>query len=125
MLGGKTGYNDDARYCLVVGTKIEERIYYMAFLSNKGKMTRFGDVARVADYVLAHPPKSGKPDLVAKADDTKSESGAPSGVAAVPAPLPVGVAAPRPSRCSPPLRADGPGGPGATAAATASPTTSP
>jgi len=58
LLGGKTGYNDFARYCLVVGTKIEGRTYYMAFLGDEGKMTRFGDVARVADWICSHKPKT-------------------------------------------------------------------
>lgn len=58
LLGGKTGYNDIARYCLVVGTKIEGRAYYMSFLGNEGKLTRFGDVARVADWVISHKPKT-------------------------------------------------------------------
>ena len=57
VLGGKTGYNDEARYCLVVATKIDSRTYYMAFLGDDGKMTRFGDVARVADWIISHPQK--------------------------------------------------------------------
>jgi len=56
VLGGKTGYNDDARYCLVIATKIDGHNYFMAFLSNEGKLTRFGDVARVADWVLVRKP---------------------------------------------------------------------
>ena len=58
VLGGKTGYNDDARYCLVVATKIDGRTYYMAFLGDEGKLTRFGDVARVADWIVSHKPKT-------------------------------------------------------------------
>ncbi len=58
LLGGKTGYNDIARYCLVVGTKIDGRVFYMSFLGNEGKLTRFGDVARVADWVVSHKPKT-------------------------------------------------------------------
>jgi D-alanyl-D-alanine endopeptidase (penicillin-binding protein 7) len=58
LLGGKTGYNDFARYCLVVGTKIDGRTYYMAFLGDEGKLTRFGDVARVADYIVSRKPKT-------------------------------------------------------------------
>jgi serine-type D-Ala-D-Ala endopeptidase (penicillin-binding protein 7) len=77
LVGGKTGYNDIARYCLVVGTRIDDRLYYMAFLGNEGKMTRFGDVARVADWVVTHKPK------------TAIATGGS-------APLPVGVAAPPP-----------------------------
>jgi D-alanyl-D-alanine carboxypeptidase len=58
LVGGKTGYNDFARYCLVVATKIDGRTYYMAFLGDEGKMTRFGDVARVADWIVSHKPKT-------------------------------------------------------------------
>jgi D-alanyl-D-alanine carboxypeptidase len=78
VLGGKTGYNDDARYCLVIATKIDGHIYFMSFLSNEGKLTRFGDVARVADWLLSH-----------KAPQTAVASGPrptlPAGVAAPPA----------------------------------------
>jgi D-alanyl-D-alanine endopeptidase (penicillin-binding protein 7) len=58
LLGGKTGYNDFARYCLTVATKIDGRTYYMAFLGDEGKLTRFGDVARVADWIVSHKPKT-------------------------------------------------------------------
>ena len=57
VLGGKTGYNDDARYCLVIATKIDGHTYFMSFLANEGKLTRFGDVARVADWIVAHKPQ--------------------------------------------------------------------
>ncbi|HEY8923307.1 MAG TPA: serine hydrolase, partial [Polyangia bacterium] len=57
VVGGKTGYNDDARYCLVIATKIDGRLCYMSFLSNEGKLTRFGDVARVADWMVARKPR--------------------------------------------------------------------
>jgi D-alanyl-D-alanine endopeptidase (penicillin-binding protein 7) len=92
VLGGKTGYNDDARYCLVVATRIEGRTYYMAFLGDDGKMTRFGDVARVADWIVSHPqrlPPAPKP-LVAGG----STEPIPAAGATPPEPLPVGVAAP-------------------------------
>jgi serine-type D-Ala-D-Ala endopeptidase (penicillin-binding protein 7) len=65
VLAGKTGYNDVARYCLVVATRVDGRLYFMSFLSNEGKLTRFGDVARVADWILAHKPKA--PPVVAAA----------------------------------------------------------
>jgi D-alanyl-D-alanine carboxypeptidase len=91
VMGGKTGYNDDARYCLVVATRIEGRPYYMAFLGDDGKMTRFGDVARVADWITSHPQK------LPPAPKTTPGSSAPSEpIAAAPEPLPVGVAAPEP-----------------------------
>lgn len=58
VLGGKTGYNDAARYCLVFAAQIQGRNYGMAFLSTEGELTRFGDVARVADWIIAHKPKT-------------------------------------------------------------------
>jgi D-alanyl-D-alanine endopeptidase (penicillin-binding protein 7) len=57
ILGGKTGYNDSARYCLVLAARIGERDYGMAFLGTEGERTRFGDVARVADWIVTHKPK--------------------------------------------------------------------
>jgi len=58
VLGGKTGYNDEARYCLVLAAKIDGHTCYMSFLSNEGKLTRFGDVARVADWMVSRKPKA-------------------------------------------------------------------
>jgi D-alanyl-D-alanine endopeptidase (penicillin-binding protein 7) len=57
VLGGKTGYNDTARYCLVLVATIAERTYGMALLGTEGELTRFGDVARVADWIVSHKPK--------------------------------------------------------------------
>lgn len=57
VLGGKTGYNDSARYCLVIATRIGDRNYAMALLGTEGDLTRFGDVARVADWLVSHKPK--------------------------------------------------------------------
>jgi len=111
VLGGKTGYNDEARYCLVVATKVDGRTYYMAFLGDDGKMTRFGDVARVADWIVAHPqrllasapaPKAAKPPLEGPAGPPVPiiPRAAQEPIAAAPstppAPLPVDVAAPPP-----------------------------
>ena len=70
VLGGKTGYNDDARYCLVIATKIDGHTYFMSFLSNEGKLTRFGDVARVADWVVSRRPKGPPPGIPAPAKST-------------------------------------------------------
>jgi serine-type D-Ala-D-Ala endopeptidase (penicillin-binding protein 7) len=57
VLGGKTGYNDSARYCLVIAARIGEHNYGMSFLATEGDLTRFGDVARVADWIITHKPK--------------------------------------------------------------------
>jgi D-alanyl-D-alanine endopeptidase (penicillin-binding protein 7) len=56
ILGGKTGYNDVARYCLVLAFRVEGRSYGMAFLGTEGKLTRFGDVARTTDWIALHRP---------------------------------------------------------------------
>jgi D-alanyl-D-alanine endopeptidase (penicillin-binding protein 7) len=97
VLAGKTGYNDVARYCLVVATKIDGRLYYMSFLSNEGKLTRFGDVARVADWLLAHKPKGTSPPAptVAATPPAAPEpaTAPPIGVAAPDAGSPPGPAA--------------------------------
>jgi len=90
LLGGKTGYNDIARYCLVVGTKIDGRVFFMSFLGNEGKLTRFGDVARVADWVVSRKPKT----AVAIAAPAPAGT-APAGASAQPAaPTPIRAAAP-------------------------------
>jgi D-alanyl-D-alanine endopeptidase (penicillin-binding protein 7) len=96
LLGGKTGYNDIARYCLVVGTKIEGRAYYMAFLGNEGKLTRFGDVARVADWVVGHKPKTA---IAVAAPAAAAAPPAPAPAAVTPTPL--GAATPAPAAPSP------------------------
>ena len=59
VLGGKTGYNDTARYCLVIAARIGEHNYGMALLGTEGDHTRFGDLARVADWIVTHKPKRG------------------------------------------------------------------
>ena len=57
ILGGKTGYNDAARYCLVIAVAIDGRNYGMALLGTEGKLARFGDVARVVDWIVTHKAK--------------------------------------------------------------------
>jgi D-alanyl-D-alanine endopeptidase (penicillin-binding protein 7) len=57
ILGGKTGYNDSARYCLVIAVKIDGHNYGMSLLATEGDLTRFGDVARIADWIVTRKPK--------------------------------------------------------------------
>ena len=61
VLGGKTGYNNPARYCLVLAARIDGRSYGMAFLGTEGKLTRFGDVFRVSDWIVTHRAKPPTP----------------------------------------------------------------
>jgi D-alanyl-D-alanine carboxypeptidase len=90
LLGGKTGYNDFARYCLVVATKIDGRTIYMSFLGDEGELTRFGDVARVADWIVAQKPKT----PVAAAPPT---SAGPVPAGTTPAVAPASPVAPAPT----------------------------
>lgn len=46
VLGGKTGYTDEARYCLAIAAKIDGRRVGMVFLGAEGKLTRFADFKR-------------------------------------------------------------------------------
>ncbi len=46
ILGGKTGFNDGAGYCLAIAAKVAGRRVAMVFLGEEGKYTRFGDFHR-------------------------------------------------------------------------------
>jgi D-alanyl-D-alanine endopeptidase (penicillin-binding protein 7) len=58
VLGGKTGYTDAAGFCLVTGARIGGREVVMAFLGSWGKLTRYGDFGRVADWMADGRPNS-------------------------------------------------------------------
>jgi D-alanyl-D-alanine endopeptidase (penicillin-binding protein 7) len=77
VLGGKTGFNDAARYCLVLAAKIDGRSYGMAFLGTEGKLTRFGDVARVADWLVVHKFKPAANTALAKNTEPPASPGDP------------------------------------------------
>jgi len=51
VIGGKTGYTTAAGYCFITGAKFENREVVMAFLGADGKLTRFGDFNRVAQWI--------------------------------------------------------------------------
>jgi D-alanyl-D-alanine endopeptidase (penicillin-binding protein 7) len=53
VLGGKTGYTDEAKYCLAIAAKLEGRRVAMVFLGADGKMTRFGDFNRGIAWLQA------------------------------------------------------------------------
>ncbi len=61
VIGGKTGFNNAARYCLVLAARVSGRTIGMAFLGTEGELTRFGDVARVADWVAMQEAKDAPP----------------------------------------------------------------
>jgi serine-type D-Ala-D-Ala endopeptidase (penicillin-binding protein 7) len=51
VLGGKTGYTQDAGYCLVVAARVKGRDVIMVFLGERHKRTRFGDFGRVVNWM--------------------------------------------------------------------------
>jgi D-alanyl-D-alanine endopeptidase (penicillin-binding protein 7) len=51
VIGGKTGYTDEARYCLAIAAKIGERRLGMVFLGAEGELTRFADFNRVMGWI--------------------------------------------------------------------------
>ena len=51
VIGGKTGYTNAAGYCFITGARFSDREVVMAFLGADGKLTRFADFERVADWV--------------------------------------------------------------------------
>jgi D-alanyl-D-alanine endopeptidase (penicillin-binding protein 7) len=48
VIGGKTGYTQNAGYCFITGVALDDRKVVMAFLGADGKHARFGDFNRVA-----------------------------------------------------------------------------
>jgi D-alanyl-D-alanine endopeptidase (penicillin-binding protein 7) len=84
VLGGKTGYTDLAGYCLAIAARIDGRgDLGMAFLGADGKMTRFADFARTAQWIAEK-----KPSVTAVATRPPA---APSAPAASAAPVPAGA----------------------------------
>lgn len=69
VIGGKTGYTEAAGYCFVTGARIGGREVVMTFLGANGKLTRFADFNRIADWLAKGAP-GGKLDI-AKATSTK------------------------------------------------------
>ena len=51
VIGGKTGYTSSAGYCFITGARFDDREVVMAFLGADGKLTRFDDFNRVAEWL--------------------------------------------------------------------------
>jgi len=51
VIGGKTGYTQQAGYCFITGVRLDDRKLVMAFLGADGKLTRFGDFNRLAAWL--------------------------------------------------------------------------
>jgi D-alanyl-D-alanine endopeptidase (penicillin-binding protein 7) len=64
ILGGKTGYTDEARYCLAIAAKIGGRRLAMVYLGAEGELTRFADFSRSVAWLERGVAKPG--DMTAK-----------------------------------------------------------
>jgi len=53
ILGGKTGWTEDAGYCQVVAVRLGARTVVMAFLGARDKAARFDDFVALADWLSA------------------------------------------------------------------------
>src|SRR5690606_33029431 len=51
ILAGKTGYTDEARYCLVVASEVDGRPVCTVILGAYGELTRYGDYARLTSWL--------------------------------------------------------------------------
>jgi D-alanyl-D-alanine endopeptidase (penicillin-binding protein 7) len=60
VLGGKTGYTDEARYCLAIAAKIGGRRVGMVFLGAEGKLTRFADFNRGVTWLQSGGGATGR-----------------------------------------------------------------
>lgn len=60
VLGGKTGYTDEARYCLAIAAKIGGRRVGMVFLGAEGKLTRFADFNRGVTWLQSGGGAAGR-----------------------------------------------------------------
>ena len=57
VLGGKTGFNSRAGYCLVIAARVDGRDYAMVFLGSPYKLTRYGDFNRVVGWLQDGAPR--------------------------------------------------------------------
>jgi D-alanyl-D-alanine endopeptidase (penicillin-binding protein 7) len=63
VLAGKTGYTDLAGYCLAIAAKLPQRNVAMVFLGAVGKLTRFADFTRAAQWIAEKQPAAASAKL--------------------------------------------------------------
>ena len=72
--GGKTGFNKPAGYCFIVAAEVGGRDLLMSFLGADGKLTRFADFTRGAEWYEAGGKGAAlKPTKVKAKDDGKKK----------------------------------------------------
>jgi serine-type D-Ala-D-Ala endopeptidase (penicillin-binding protein 7) len=67
ILGGKTGYTDEAKYCLAIAAMVDGHRVAMVFLGADGKLTRFADFHRGVAWLAARKDGSGTGNKVTAA----------------------------------------------------------
>jgi serine-type D-Ala-D-Ala endopeptidase (penicillin-binding protein 7) len=73
VVGGKTGFTDPAKYCLVSEVKIKGRLVVMAFYGAPEKQDRFDDFNAVASWIEDGAPGS-KIDVAAVSNEPSAKS---------------------------------------------------
>jgi D-alanyl-D-alanine endopeptidase (penicillin-binding protein 7) len=58
VIGGKTGFTTAAGYCYVTAARFDNHDVVMAFLGAEGKLTRWGDFNRAAEWLEAGAPRT-------------------------------------------------------------------
>jgi D-alanyl-D-alanine endopeptidase (penicillin-binding protein 7) len=51
VLGGKTGFTDEAQYCLVTAIEVNRRRLAFVLLGARGELTRYADFNRIAGWM--------------------------------------------------------------------------
>jgi D-alanyl-D-alanine endopeptidase (penicillin-binding protein 7) len=62
ILGGKTGYTDEALYCLVVASEVGGKRICTVILGAYGELTRYGDYSRIKGWLTQNAPDEELPD---------------------------------------------------------------
>jgi serine-type D-Ala-D-Ala endopeptidase (penicillin-binding protein 7) len=87
VLAGKTGYTDEARYCLVIAAKVGDRTVAAAILGAEGELTRFADFNRAAAWLVDDgPSKVAAKAVLAARKQQEHPGGANPPAPAAPAP---------------------------------------
>lgn len=71
VIGGKTGFTDPAKYCLVIAARFGKRRIGAVFLGADGELTRFADFSRVAQWVDEGGPEKTPPPPAAPASQPR------------------------------------------------------
>lgn len=86
IIAGKTGYTDEALYCLVVASELGGRRLVTVILGAYGELTRYGDYSRLKSWLTGGilPHGEGVATLDVAADVAAAEAATPAELAELP-----------------------------------------